>query len=404
MNEKLARTLALSLGIIAVAMTLVTVVLLPLVYGLPHETNVSALVNDLTSLLLANITFWLGVFLVSLRPHHRISWIVLGIGFFNLLSIASLQYSICAMVTQPGTLPGGIWATWVNQWAWTFIFALLTLLLLLFPTGYLPSSRWRWFLYASLTGFAGLFCWSAFSTPLAVNGTNVTATNPLGIFSISPQDTLVIFIATIVVIAALVGGVAALFLRFRSAHGEERAQLKWFTYTAVLAICIYAIGATPLLGSWSGSVSNLAFVLLPLAIVISILKYRLYDIDIIIRKTLTYLVVTSVLGIVFLICIIGLQQLFAALTGSGQNEIVTVLSTLVIAAMFVPLRYRIQSAVDKRFYRKKYDAQKVLHDFAMTVRDETDLEKLTGELLNVVNETMQPKKASVWLKNAERKK
>lgn len=138
--------------------------------------------------------------------------------------------------------------------------------------------------------------------------------------------------------------------------------------------------------------------LIPVSIGIAILRYRLWDIDVIIRRTLTYALVTALLLSVFFGSVILLQQLFSSITGSGQNELVTVLSTLAIAALFVPIRNRMQLTIDKRFNRKKYDAQRVLQEFATTVRDETDLEKLTGRLMEVVDQTMQPRSVSVWLK------
>jgi hypothetical protein len=154
-------------------------------------------------------------------------------------------------------------------------------------------------------------------------------------------------------------------------------------------------------------VGTLCFTLLPgvflsAFIGIAILRYRLWDIDILIRRTLTYALVTALLALVFFGSVILLQQLFANLTGSGQNELVTVLSTLAIAALFVPLRRRVQAVIDRRFNRQKYNAQQVLNDFAGIVRDETDLEKLTGRLIQVVDDTMQPKTVSVWLKTQKK--
>lgn len=201
--------------------------------------------------------------------------------------------------------------------------------------------------------------------------------------------------------------------RYRQASTAQRQQIKWVIFGLVLGLAplmlFFALSFVFLNGQ--GTVYNTVVVnffgnflwyffllVLPVSITIAILRSRLFDIDVIIRRTLTYALVTVFLGIVFFGSVILLQQLFAGLTGSGQNEIVTVLSTLAIAAMFVPLRNWVQSAIDRRFNRKRYNAQQVLSDFANTVRDETDLEKLTARLVQVVDETMQPKTVSVLLK------
>lgn len=153
-----------------------------------------------------------------------------------------------------------------------------------------------------------------------------------------------------------------------------------------------------LFGAWSQGIVNLSLVAFPVAMVIAILRYHLYDIDLIIRRTLIYALLTALLALVYLGSVVVLQQVFVTPTGAQQNEIVTVTSMLAIAALFVPLRNRVQNVIDRRFYRRKYDAQQILARFAATARDEVELEKLTGELLNVVSETMQPAHVSLWLK------
>jgi hypothetical protein len=201
--------------------------------------------------------------------------------------------------------------------------------------------------------------------------------------------------------------------RYRVASSpRERQQTKW----AVFGFALYALFGTlgalilvlpfvaapaaprPLSTIFGASLLLVALTMPPLCIGIAILRSHLWDIDILIRRTVTYSILTAVLLAVFFSIIIILQQVFATLTGTSQNELITVLSTLAIAALFVPLRQRIQSWIDRRFYRKKYDAQHVLHEFSVTGRDETDLEKLTGRLIAVVNETMQPRSVSIWLK------
>ncbi|MCC7161865.1 MAG: hypothetical protein IT331_05205 [Anaerolineae bacterium] len=211
----------------------------------------------------------------------------------------------------------------------------------------------------------------------------------------------------------MVGCVYAQSWRYRHyASPLEKQQTKWFVaglagfLVITVALLFVPLFPTSTVSTFAASIwddlfimaGNLGYAIFPIAIGIGILRYRLWDIDVIIRRTLTYGLVTALLGFIFLGSVIFLQQVFAGLTGSGRNEIVTVLSTLAIAALFVPLRRRIQIVIDRRFNRKKYDAQKVLADFANMVRDETDLEKLTARLMQVVDETMEPKSVSVWLK------
>lgn len=184
----------------------------------------------------------------------------------------------------------------------------------------------------------------------------------------------------------------------------EKQQTKWFLFGFVLFLALSTVSEA--LGDrnpFADEVGLLIFAFIPLSIGIAILRYRLWDIDVIVRRTVTYAIVVAFLLIIYFGSVILLQQLFAALTGE-RSEIITILSTLVIAALFIPVRNRVQNAIDKRFNRQKYNAQQVLQKFAVTVRDETDLEKLTSELVNVVNETMQPKSVSVWLKDAKRKR
>ena len=178
----------------------------------------------------------------------------------------------------------------------------------------------------------------------------------------------------------------------------EKQQTKWFLFGFVFFLVLStASEALGNLNPFADDVGLLIFAFIPLSIGIAILRYRLWDIDIIIRRTVTYAIVVALLLIVYFGSVILLQQLFASVTGQ-RSEIITIVSTLAIAALFIPLRNRVQNAIDKRFNRKKYDAAQVLQKFAETVRDETDLDKLNAELLNVVNETMQPKNVSVWLK------
>lgn len=228
---------------------------------------------------------------------------------------------------------------------------------------------------------------------------------------------------------AIVGGVSVAILITATLYAQiwryrhhstplQRQQTKWFLFgvAITLVLTIWQIffpllqqvatltPAASVRGDLALTTSILGYAVVPIAIGIAILRYRLWDIDVIIRRTVTYGLVTFTSVIVFFASVVLLQQLFARVTSSGQNELATVLSTLAIAALFVPLRNKIQELIDRRFYRQKYDAQKVLTDFATTVRDETDLEKLTARLMQVVHETMQPKSVSLWLKQEKEQK
>jgi hypothetical protein len=200
-------------------------------------------------------------------------------------------------------------------------------------------------------------------------------------------------VSNILTFALFVLVVFATVYRYRRVSNyAERKQTKWWLYGLFVALVLAAI-ASLVFKYFAPPLLNVT----PVFLTIAILRSRLWDIDIIIRKTVTYSIVVGLLLFVYFGSVILLQQIFANVTGQ-RSEVITVLSTLVIAALFIPLRDRIQNVIDKRFYRKKYDAQQVLQKFAVTVRDETDLEKLTTELVNVVQETMQPTKVSVWLK------
>ena len=213
-------------------------------------------------------------------------------------------------------------------------------------------------------------------------------------------------------IFSIVGAIVILIhSAFTMRDALSRAQLLWGLWGFVLGMTMFLSTYLVTFGAVSGAwvnvvnvIAGLSSSVLGITLAIAILRYRLFDIGIIIRRTVTYAIIVTLLGAVFFSSVIVLQRIFAQFTNTGGNEIITVLSTLVIAALFVPLRNRIQDVIDKRFNRKKYDAQKVLEKFGETVRDETDLDKLTAELVNVVNETMQPKSISLWLKPEERTK
>jgi hypothetical protein len=204
------------------------------------------------------------------------------------------------------------------------------------------------------------------------------------------------FASVLALFTGIVLGIVSIVLRYFRSRGVERQQIKWFAAAALLFGLVFISDFfVTLPGLWEGVKESLMGAFLPAAIGFAILRYRLYDIDIIIRKTLVYSVLTIVLALIYFGGIVLLQQLTRTITAS--SDLAIVVSTLVIAALFFPLRRRVQNAIDRRFYRRKYNAQKVLEQFAATAQAETDLNALTERLMTMVQETMQPASVSVWL-------
>jgi len=231
--------------------------------------------------------------------------------------------------------------------------------------------------------------------------------NPLGIEALRPLDrvTQIDIILAVLLLTILLCSVASLVVRFRRSSGEERQQMKWLTYAAAATFAMLLLGfSLPAYWAWYRAVeslSNLVLAGLPVAVGIAILKYRLYEIDVIINRTLVYGSLTVMLALIYFGGVAATQAIFRALTGQKeQPQIAIVVSTLLIAALFTPLRHRIQSFIDRRFYRSKYDARKTLEAFSAKLRDETNLDALSDDLQSVVRETMQPAHVSLWLRPA----
>jgi uncharacterized membrane protein YhdT len=283
----------------------------------------------------------------------------------------------------------------------SIIVGLPALLYLLFPTGRLPSRRWRWvaWLIAALV-LAGVIT-SAFSSG-ALMGVLGPIRNPLGIEGFTGVYKALLYFISPVALSAVV---LSVFMRLRRAAGVERQQIKWFAYAAAasvmatsLAYLVPGVIDTPLWFERMGFALNIAFIpAIPIAIGIAILRYRLYDIDRIINRTLVYGALSATLVALYFGGIVMLQRVFVLLTGQ-QSTLAVVASTLLIAALFTPLRRLIQGFIDRRFYRSKYDARKALEALSAQLRNETDLEALRDDPVGVVRETMQPAHVSLWLR------
>jgi len=331
-------------------------------------------------------------------PENPIGWLFCSIGFLWGVTHFSAEYAIYTLLAAPGSLPASEAAAWMMGWVWVPACGLIVLLCLLFPDGRLPSRHWRWFAWFSVL----LILVGAISQALAPRSVYYLGGihNPLGVEdlpNVGEQVQTLVF--TLIFVSA-----GSLFVRRLRASGVERQQLKWFTYASTLAISGVilsytisdAIGALWL--EWVGYiVLVVGFIGIPISMGIAILRYRLYDIDILINRTLVYGALTATLIALYFGDIVLLQRVFVVLTGE-KSTLAVVASTLLIAALFTPLRRRVQSFIDRRFYRKKYDARKTLEAFSAKLREETDLEALNSELVGVVRETMQPAHVSLWLR------
>jgi hypothetical protein len=350
-----------------------------------------------------------GALIASRRRKNAVGWLCLAVGLLWSLSGVFDYYGYYGAAT-PGSVPFPVAMAGISDWIWVPAVGLLgTYVLLLFPDGRLPSRRWR------------PLAWLSGAVILLLSLGVMLAPGPLdnlgGVgnpFGIEGADWLTAGAYALLPLLPLcmLASALNLVLRYRRSGGEERQQIKWIAFAASVVVVLYAIAMIASFvfpaESWTtaGSVwwLNLltyavlsSFTIVPMAVGMAVLKYRLYEIDIIINRALVYVSLTATLVALYLGGIVLLQRVFVAFTGQ-RSTLAVVASTLLIAALFNPLRRRIQSFIDRRFYRSKYDARKTLEAFSAKLRDETDMEALSGDLVGVVRETMQPSHVSLWLR------
>jgi hypothetical protein len=337
-----------------------------------------------------------GAVIASRHPRNAIGWIFCTMGLTAGLGTLASGYAEYWLTSGSGSQRLGETAAWFGSWWWTLlVFVPTTFLLLLFPDGRLPSPRWRPVAWCAGLGIGGFVVGYALNAgPL---GDFPMVANPYGIDS--PAVRVVAVAAALVVGGCMVASAISVIVRARRAGRVERQQIKWLAYGGAVVVGTIFLGG--LISIWSVPVSiaviTVALLGLPVITGIAIVRYRLYDIDVIINRTLVYGSLTVMLGATYYGGVVLLQQLLRVLTGQGST-LAIVASTLTIAALFNPLRHRVQAIVDRRFYRKKYDAAKTLEDFSARLRDETDLNALSKDLVGVVRETMQPAHVSLWLR------
>jgi hypothetical protein len=340
-----------------------------------------------------------GALVVSRRPGNLVGWLLCGIGLAISPAGFAGKDAASVLVARPTLVPGGAVLYALGSLLWELsVGVLLSFLLLLFPDGRLPSPRWRPVAWTAAVVLAvDVAAYSLVPGPLGRG----LPDNPLGIPWAGGVLRAIQPIATSAQVLVLVACASSMVVRFRRARGVERQQLKWFTYGAAL------LGLLPLLSVleanlrigpvWDLVAFPAIFSAIPVAVGVAVLRYRLYDIDRLINRTLVYGLLTALLGTLYAGTVLGLGQLFGGL-GAQPPSWVVASATLAVAVLFQPARRRVQQAVDRRFNRRRYDAAKTIAAFSARLRDEVDLDLLSVELLAVVEQTMEPTMASLWLR------
>ena len=339
-----------------------------------------------------------GAIIASRQPRNAIGWLFCGVGVTIGLSSFAGDYAEFWLASGFGMGALGETAAWFSSWSWALlVFVPTSFLLLLFPDGRLPSPRWRPVAWCAALGLIGFL--SGYTLEPGPLEEFPRMMNPYGVDS--PVLGVVAIAGAILASASMVASAISLIVRMRRAGRAERQQIKWLAYGGAVVVGAVFVGGV--IAVWIGDVGialiSLGLLGVPIFTGVAIARYRLYDIDIVINRTLVYGALTAALVAVYFGGVATLQALFRALTDQEQQpQLAVVVSTLAIAALFDPLRRRIQSFTDRRFYRSKYDAQKTLEAFSSKLRDETDLEALSGNLEGVVRGTMQPAHVSLWLR------
>ena len=403
MSARSARRLARALWAVAVLLGLATTVLLLL--ARPHvkagQTGTAVFDVVLALALLSYPT--VGMVIVSRRPGNTIGWLFCAAGVPYALATFSYSYATYTLLDVRGSLPAGDIAAWLSAWVqFPPLFGVPALLFLLFPDGRLLGPRWRgavWLTAVAMLGFAAAPALRPGPMPdAAVKGT----VNPVGVEGAGAFFKTVGNVSGTLALLAILLGAVSLALRLRRSHGVERLQLKWFAFAAVLFALACFLGFLVFAQNdvLFGLVVIGAFSSIPVAAGAAILRHGLYDIDVVINRTLVYGALTATLAAAYLGCVLVLQLILEPLTANSGLAVAA--STLAVAALFRPARTRIQAAVDRRFYRRRYDAARTLEAFSGRLRDEIDLEALGADLRAVARDTVQPSHVSVWLRDGAR--
>jgi hypothetical protein len=392
------RTTLLAVGLWLAMVALVSVIVVLRARGWNGSGSTTS--SELVALVLAFAAFaTMGALVAARVPRNPLGWIFLttalaaGVGGVSEL-LAFHQY------TEGGSVPGAIVFAWLYAWFWYPTLGLVGFVMLLYPTGHVPGRRWS-AVAVALGVVVGLVTLGYMTDPGPLDTpTSGLPDNPLGIGAVHTVFHETSAVGNGAAIGLLLASCASVLARFRRSRGDERQQLKWMA----LAVVVLALGA---LGPGLVGVDNssdlvfaVTIVQLPLALGIAMFKYRLYAVDRIISRTLVYGATTALLGAAYIGLVLGGEALFSS--AAGGSHLIVAASTLVVAALFLPLRRRIQTLVDRRFYRRRYDAQQTLEAFSGRLRHHVDLDALGAGLVGVIDETMRPAHVGLWLREAPR--
>ena len=390
MRVRIAAGLAWSLCGVALAMIACSIVLAAL-----NNFDLWSLDIILTEAAAALV----GGLVASRRPKNPVGWFIIGHALCFTLGEFTRQYAIYGALTQPGSLPFARAMAWPPYWIWLpGLILLFSFLPLYFPNGDLPSRRWRPVVWVAVFLAAFVSVFAMFRT-----GSDETRSipNPMSVevAVLAPFERVLDVVIPAAWLILALASVASLVVRFMRSRGEERQQIKWFVFAMLLLVSysladVLFVRDLPVHVAFAGPIF---FVGPYVAIAVAVLRYRLYDIDVIVNRTLVYGALSVFLALVYFGGVTVLQSAFRALTGQESN-LAIVGSTLIIAALFSPLRRGVQSFIDRRFYRHKYDAARTLDAFSARLREEPDLDRLGDELVSVARKTMQPEHASLWMR------
>lgn len=359
-----------------------------------------------------------GLAVLVRQPRNPFGWLLEGVGLSWALPGLIDAYAHYGLVVAPGSLPGPEVAAALNEGTWTWgILMMGVFVILLFPDGHLPGPRWR--MVAWLAGAAAVMVPVAIAlSPGILEEAPVPGiVNPLAIEALEPAVLALTAISLPLVPICIIAAAVSLAQRLRHSSGIQRQQIKWLATAGGLVAALFAMsllatlvaelatrgspGVLPLPVRATQEASMVSFLLLPLAIGVAILRYRLFDIDLVINRALVYGSLTATLAGVYVGSVLLLQLVLRPLT--DESDLAVAVSTLAVAALFRPARSRIQALVDRRFYRRRYDAALALDAFAGRLRHQVDLDAVGADLLAAVRETVQPAHAAIWLSGARRR-